>query len=272
MTRALALHHLCATDASPQALVEIAARLGVGDVSLFVRPPSLKLDIFPAIRDEAAARDVARHLRDAGVGLHNIEVFTISPRCDIVAFRADLERGAAMGARRVTALVNDADEGRALANFAAFCALCGELGLAVSIEFMAFSSLTTVEAGAAFVSASGEANATLLVDALHLQRTGGSPARLAAIDPALIGSAQICDAPVPGLLDAFQEAVENRMVPGEGDLQLGDFLEALPAGVPVDMEVPLGVMRDRGVSAFDRSSLVVSATRRLLDTHGLRAD
>jgi hypothetical protein len=97
--RRLALHHLCATEISAQHLVEIAAELDVEDVSLFVRPPSPKLDIFPAIRSDEIAREVARRLAATGRGLHNIEVFTISPRCDVPSFRADLERGRNMGAR-----------------------------------------------------------------------------------------------------------------------------------------------------------------------------
>jgi sugar phosphate isomerase/epimerase len=170
----------------------------------------------------------------------------------------------------VTALVNDPDETRAHDNFAAFCMLARELDLAVSIEFMAFSSLTTIEAGAAFVAASGQSNATILVDALHLQRTGGTPDSLAAIPPALIGSAQLCDAPVPGTLDPFKEAVEDRMIPGEGDLPLGSFLEALRRDVQVDIETPLGRLREEGVAALDRARLVVDATRCMIAEHPAR--
>lgn len=264
MTRRLALHHLCAREIEAEALVEIAAGLGVPDVTLFVRPPSRRLDIFPAVRDEAHARKVRARLDDAGVGVHDIEAFAIGPRTEVAALEPDLARGALLGARRATALLHDEDEARALDRFGTFCDLAAGFGIEVSVEFMAFSSLSTLEDCAAFVASSGKANASVLVDALHLRRTGGSPEAIARLRNGIVGAAQVCDAPLEPGGDAFAEAVENRMVPGEGELPLAAFLAALPASVPIDMEVPLDRLRESGIDAAERARLIVTATRRLL--------
>jgi sugar phosphate isomerase/epimerase len=266
--RLLSLHHLTVREVSPPALVEIAAEVGLRQVCIFVRAPSRALDLFPLVADEPTRRDVARRMAHTGVAVHNIEVFSLTPRTQVETFRATLEVGAALGAKRATALVNDADDSRALQTFAAFCQLAGEYGLRVGIEFMAFAAVDTLDKAVRLLAEAGQANADLAVDALHLQRTGGSVDALAALDPALVGYAQICDAPLDMPRERwFDEAVEDRLVPGTGELPLRAFLAALPDCV-IDLEVPSRQLQARGLDAMERTRLIVAATARLLSGIG----
>jgi len=102
--------------------------------------------------------------------------------------------------------------------------------------------------------------------AASIAAESGRPlAEIAALDPALIGAAQICDGPLahPGQ-DAYRhEALFERGIPGEGELPLLDFLKTIPADVLVSPEVPLRALRASGVSIHECARRAVEGARRL---------
>jgi hypothetical protein len=51
------------------------------------------------------------------------------------------------------------------------------------------------------------------------------------------------------------------MVPGSGAFPLPEFLQLVPPGVPVGLEVPQRALREGGVPARERTRRVVEATR-----------
>jgi sugar phosphate isomerase/epimerase len=139
--------------------------------------------------------------------------------------------------------------------------------LQVGLEFTAFAHISTLESAVAFIEKARQPNAGVAVDVLHLMRNGGSPARLAAIDPGLIGYMQVCDGPLTIAPDAMiGEAVGERGVPGEGAFPLRAFLRCAPPGVTIDVEVPQRTAMLAGVSAFERAQRAVTATKVLMAT------
>lgn len=264
MLHPLALHQLSLRDVAPEDLPGIAREAGLSRVSVFVQPPSAELDIFPRVTAGQGCRSFNEACRAAGVSVHNIEVFSVGPETSIADFEPALDLGAEIGALRLTALVQDPDLSRAAARMAALAEAAQSRGMAVSIEFMRFSQLRSIEAGADFVARVGHANLTLLVDPLHLFRTGGRIASLTALDPALIGAAQFCDGPMAAPANAFAEAVEDRAIPGEGAFPLAAFLAALPDGCPLDIEVPMKRLAEAGLAPLDRARRLCDATRRFL--------
>ncbi|MBV8066442.1 MAG: hypothetical protein JO113_00590, partial [Candidatus Eremiobacteraeota bacterium] len=69
----------------------------------------------------------------------------------------------------------------------------------------------------ALVAGAGAANAGITVDILHLTRTGDTPDALRAIDPKLIGYAQICDGPLTRPKEEWDdEGFQQRQIPGDG--------------------------------------------------------
>lgn len=259
----LALHQLSLRDVRPVDLPGIARGVGIDTVSVFVTPPSPDLDIFPRIQTgEVAAFRAA--CADHDVTVHNIEVFSLGPDTDVLDFDPALDLGAEIGATRVTALIQDEDAGRVGDRLCALADAAGRRGLRVSVEFMKFSHCRSIGAGATLLTRLGHENLSLLVDPLHLFRTGGSVADLRAADPVLIGAAQICDGPMAAPESPFGEAVEDRGLPGEGEFPLSDFLAALPADTPIDMEVPMKRFAKAGIAPADRAARLVAATRKLM--------
>lgn len=259
----LALHSLSLRDVGPVDLPGIARAVGIDTVSIFVTPPSADLDIFPRI-EPAEVGAFRAACAEHGVGVHNIEVFSLGPDTEVAAFDAALDIGGEIGATRLTALVQDKDQGRVADNLNALADAAKARGLHVSIEFMKFSQCRSIGAGAELVTRLGHDNLSLLVDPLHLFRTGGSVADLRGTDPAVIGAAQICDGPLAAPESPFGEAVEDRGLPGEGEFPLSDFLAALPDATPIDMEVPMKRFAKAGLTPTERAARLVEATRNLM--------
>ena len=112
---------------------------------------------------------------------------------------------------------------------------------------------------------SGRTNASVLVDALHFSRSGGSPSDIAGIDASLFRYAQICDATavIPSESgDLIREARTGRLLPGEAALPLRDLVAALPAAIPLAIEAP--VRATAGLPALERAQRAWRSMQALL--------
>jgi sugar phosphate isomerase/epimerase len=97
--------------------------------------------------------------------------------------------------------------------------------------------------------------AGILVDNLHLARSGGSVADLTAVPLNLMPYLQIADAagPTPQTAaDLLEEAVHGRLLPGEGDLPIKDLLVAVP-NVALSFEVRSTALHERFPDPVDRA-------------------
>ncbi len=258
----LSLDHLTIFDVSPPDLVSIAADLDCPLVSLWVVAPVA--GSFPLV-DAGNRGEIARRLNDTGVGLYNVECIGLSPDIVVADLRRPLELAAELGARTAVAIGLDPDEGRLVDNFAQLCLLAADVGMGINVEFITMGTVTTLASAVRLLAQADQPNAAITVDALHLIRSGGLPTALKVLQPHAIGYAQICDGPptIDEDLRAF-EGFEERQIPGEGSFPLRDFLAALPAGVPLGVEVPLKSLREGGIGATERARRAVTATRHLM--------
>jgi len=108
----------------------------------------------------------------------------------------------------------------------------------------------------------GSSMRRLQFDSLHLHRAGFSAADIAALDPEIIGRGQLSDGPADMPVDRqFEEALGERLVPGDGQLPLAAFTRALPAGTVIGIEVPMTAVRVRGVGPAERVARAVAGAR-----------
>lgn len=261
---ALGLAHLTALELSPPELAREAASAGFGAIGLRVHPAMAGGVAYPIRTGSWAQRELRTILASEGVRLNEIEFIQLTPGLDIAAFAPLLEAGAELGASAVTVSGDDSDHVRLTATFAALCDLAGGFGLRVDLEFMRWRVVGTLTQAEAIVRQAGRPNGAMLVDALHLSRSGGVPGDLAAVPGELLRAAQLCDAaPTQPQTDtdAITEAREGRLPPGEGALPLAALLRALPSDAALSVELPM-----RGLDARARIATAYSATRRLLDS------
>jgi sugar phosphate isomerase/epimerase len=122
------------------------------------------------------------------------------------------------------------------------------------------------------VSTAAQPNAGVLVDALHLSRSGGTPGDLRTLDPLWLSYCQICDARAePPAVDGLRaEARTDRLYPGLGALPLTALLDALPAGVTIGVEAPC--LEYAALPALERGRLCGVASRAFLNAYHQRAD
>jgi sugar phosphate isomerase/epimerase len=100
---------------------------------------------------------------------------------------------------------------------------------------------------------------------MHLSYAGETPADIARHDPSLISCAQLNDGKATLSFEEYlHDAMQQRQVPGDGELPVRDFLRALPEDTPIGVEVPLKDLSEQGMSHLDRAKLLLERTRALL--------
>jgi sugar phosphate isomerase/epimerase len=109
------------------------------------------------------------------------------------------------------------------------------------LVFMRWRHVGTLGQAAEIVRRAGCRNGGVLLDALHLARSGGSPSDIRALEAGLIRSVQLCDAPIapPSPEGIIEEARNHRLPPGHGELPLRELIANLTHDVALAVEVPM---------------------------------
>ncbi|MBW8755272.1 MAG: sugar phosphate isomerase/epimerase [Sphingomonadales bacterium] len=264
----LGLEFISALGMTPVDAIGLTAELGLRRTGMAPAPITANPHHFAPwdLRsDPALVRATKAAAAEHGVAITLGEGFLIMPGLEIAQMAGALDIMAELGAPVVNAVVIEQDRARAADEFGLFARMAGERGLAATIEFMPLMWPATLAEAVAFLAEVGAPNGKLLLDAMHVYRSGATTAEVAALDPAMIAYVQLCDVPLPARSDDYgEEARHERRCPGEGDLPLAEFLRAVPAGVTVGLEVPMVSKAESGVSLRDALRPCVEAARRLL--------
>jgi sugar phosphate isomerase/epimerase len=265
---ALGIGFLSVFALPPVKLVDLAADLGCHYISTVVQgQPLVPLGFRSySLRDDVAMRKdllAAMNHRDVTISLG--DGFLVLPGAAMHTFSEDLDVLAELGVPWINAVSLDPDLSRTFDQFAALAELAAQRNIQTAVEpvpGLTVGDLTTALAAVEYVA---RPDFRLLIDTMHLVRSGSSAADLAAINPDHIGYAQLNDTTLQPRMDNYmEEAMFERMVPGEGELPLRDILSALPPGIVIELEVPRRALALAGVSPVDRLRPCVEAARRLL--------
>ena len=246
--------------------MEIAAWAGYGAISPFIGiGGSGGLPAVPLRAGDPDTVAMARALSATGVVINNADGFALYDDVPMEELRRGVALMSEMGAGAIVTLQFDSDEARGFDRFCQLRDWATEAGLTLLLEFTPLSRIAGLGDAIAYHARAGGANIALLVDLLHLHRSGGTPADLAAIDPALIQGAQLCDGPLHATPEEYAErALCERMIPGEGGPPVRDFLAALPPDLIFGIEVPLRTLEQAGEGHLARAQRLMAATRALL--------
>ena len=263
--QSLTLDHLTVLEVGPPDLITLGADAGYQAVGLRLRSPVAGGIEYRLRAGTPAMKETLKRIADTGVKVFGIEVVLLTADTDVTTYVEMFEAGAELGATRVCVNIDDPDRARATERFAELCDLAARCNLALDVEFMIFRAVATVHDAVDVVVNAKKANGGILVDTLHVIRSGGSAADLAKLDPRLVGSVQLCDAPLVRLpsLSITDEARTDRLPPGEGELPLHAMLDVLPKSVPLAVEVPL-TRRHPNLAPLERARRVCVATRKFL--------
>ena len=254
----ICLDHLSLCDVSARDLIDVAARLDCAAVSLFVAP----LPLGPyrdLVHESAARREVVAALNDTGLGVGIIEPFMINATPDWDG----LERTAALAAELradINALAFDDQPERLRDAMARLAQIARAAGTRMTIEGFSLSTVRTPADALALAESSGD-DVGITVDALHVMRTGGNWADVAALPPERIFHVQLCDGTLEPPADLATEAVAGRLPPGQGEFALEKLLPLLPAQARIAAESPF--QAPEGLSPLERGRIIIDATRAL---------
>jgi sugar phosphate isomerase/epimerase len=142
--------------------------------------------------------------------------------------------------------------------------------MTADLEFMPWTYVPDMATASRIVAPMGQANAGILVDALHFDRSRSSTAELAAVPIDRLHYWQLCDGPAerPATTEGLIHAARHeRMFPGEGGIDLVSLARAMPADIVVSIEVPTVELartvdaRTRAQRALDGAKKVIAAAR-----------
>ena len=265
-TRPLSLAAITVLELSPPEMVACAAAAGFSHVGLRLVPATANEPTWPAIGDTPMVGEIAHRLEGTGVRALDIEIFRLKPDTEVRAYLPALDTGARLGAMHVLVAGNDPDEARLTERFAALCELCAPLRLTCNLEPMPWTEVKNLQQGARIVAAARQPNAGVLIDPIHFDRAGNVPADIAAVPRERLHYAQLCDAPAARPRDmetVLHQARAERLMPGDGGLDLARILRALPPGLPLALEIPMQTLA-KTVPAIERARRIRAKTEAFL--------
>ena len=262
----LSLSFYTAPELSFEELVEVAAEIGCTHVGLRLldgapTEPGTKLMQNPDFR-----RNALTHMGALGISALDASAARIRAETRASDFAALLDVSAEMGARFVMCSIDDAEAERSFNNLAELCDMAKPLGLKIGIEFVPWMSIGSLSDAARAVAHLQRANLGIVIDALHFDRSQGDVSELAALPPDSIAIFQICDAPRctdVSLESQLHVATKERLLPGDGDIDLLEMCRALPTDTPVAMEIPMTKL-SQTMPAIGRARRAAEATRQTL--------
>jgi len=260
------LSPLTAVDAAPPDLVTCGADAGFDTVGIRVFPGGTD-PAWPMLGGRTPMlRETLARLQDRGLRVLDVEVLRIRPDKDPSEALRILDAGAELSARYALVNCNDDDHHRLADRFAEISAAAAERGLHLGLEFMIFTTVRTLGDALALLDRAGDPADVIVLDALHLYRSGGTVTDVVAAPANRLPYLQLCDGPTVDRPmpedDAMQEARTGRLLPGDGQLPLHPLLDALPPDTALSVEAPVAQHADR--PAVERVQLAYAALDRLL--------
>lgn len=181
MSRAYSLAYLTAAPLSPPDVVTLGAKLGYSAVGVRALSAAPGGDFDPLIEDKALLRETVARIRDAGVGVFDVEIVRLAPDFSVDRFRPFLDVCGALGAKAVLVAGDDPDAARLTASYAAFCDAAAPYGLSADLEFMPWTAVPNARAALRIVEAAARPNGGVLADSLHAGRSATTLQEIAAI-------------------------------------------------------------------------------------------
>lgn len=248
----IGIAHLSLLHLEPDELIDVAAEAGFDFVGLRVRGATPAEYIPDQSPGSPMSRDTIARLQDTGVEVRDIEFLSLDGVSGREEWMPMLEAGGALGATTLTLAGQDSDFDRLADTLAELVEDAAPYGITPALEPISYNAVSTVEQARALASV---ANCHVMLDPLHLQRGGSTPADVAGLDMSLIPAVQLCDGPaeLPDRIEITEplprgmtadgeprkvESRAHRLVPGDGDFPLLDLLRAVADGTPVSLEVP----------------------------------
>ncbi len=216
-------------------------------------------------------REVRNALADTGLIALDLEVVWLQPGEPPDKHDRVVDLALEIGARNLLCVSMEPQPLLSMRRFERLCRRSEQGELRIALEFLALSEIRSLQEALAVVEGVGHPAGAVLVDNLHLARSGGSPGDLRAVDPGLLSYLQLCDAslepPGDSVEELMEDALHQRQLPGEGELPLREVLAAVDPELPLSLEIRSRALCTRFAEDIDgRAARVYAATQQFLQT------
>jgi len=259
MNRRIGLAALTVLELPHEEQISVAAQAGYTDVGLRLVPVAGQPYNHPF-----DVVHVEKWLADTGVGVLDVEVFRLTPQTKIKEFESVMAAAQRLGATELLVHGADPEEARLIDTFGRLCDLAARHGLSANLEPMPWVDVSNIAKAMRILEGAARPNGGLLVDAIHFFRAGDSPRALAKVPRRFLRYVQLCDARPErpaDMQEIIRQARSDRLFPGEGGLDLKGLLGALPAGIPISLEIPVA----KKIEPLERARRALAATNAILN-------
>jgi sugar phosphate isomerase/epimerase len=265
----LSIEYIGVFGLPPVEFVNVAADLGCQYISTALTPMPFNphgYESWSLFEDRSLRQKMLAAMRNRGVSISLGEGFIIRPGLDIHDRASEIDVMCELGARRLNVVSIEPDMSRTFDQCAAFAEMAEMAGCETTLEFGPLFTIPDLATALAALRHAGERRMRLVIDTLHLVRSGAGAKDIAALDSNLIGYVQLCDGGMRATREQYMyEARFERMAPGTGEMPLFDILSALPRHLVVGLELPLRAQAEAGVGPRERLRPSVAGARELLD-------
>ncbi|WP_240933389.1 sugar phosphate isomerase/epimerase [Diaphorobacter sp. HDW4B] len=186
-------------------------------------------------------RETRAAINDTGVQVFDLEIIRLDADFNPHRWDALFDAGAALNARAVLVAADDTDEQRLTQSYARLCEVIKPYGMTADLEFMPWTAAPNAASALRIIRNAGQPdNAGILVDALHFARSKTTLDDIRQIPRELLHYAQICDA-WSGTHFSTEQMIHTarceRLLPGDGNIDLHGLFSALPADLPLSVEI-----------------------------------
>ncbi len=206
--------------------------------------------------------EVAKRIEDTGLEAVDMEVVRLGS--DVDHGEALIEAAIAVGAKNILAISSYDSFEQTAERLTELCLLASEGNICICLEFMRFTSIKNLSDALTTVSMVEADNVGILADLLHVHRSGTSYEEIASADSKLFPYVQWCDAKTEPIgwatRDLLTDALDDRMIPGEGELPVTAFMSLFDESVPFSIEVRSKVLRDDFPDYTDRAEHLLDLT------------
>jgi sugar phosphate isomerase/epimerase len=263
----LALGAMAFRDRPIQEVLQAVAMAGFSDIGMSVGQAvsalerGISLDALPGI------------LHNAGVRVAELELVRLCENRPVQVLNTLVEElASALAPDRVHTAAWVGEPAQIIDDYAALCSRLP--GTMVAIEFMPYSSIPSLEAATEIVCAADQPNASIVLDVLHFFRSGGTVSELHSESLKKVVAIQLSDAVKRHGVSLAHEARHLRTYPGEGTLDLGNFLRAIGRArhelPPISIEPMSDALQSISLSAL--SDKTMFTTLKVLNRAGFELD
>tara|TARA_B100000214_G_scaffold374976_1_gene359453 strand:+ start:1276 stop:2073 length:798 start_codon:yes stop_codon:yes gene_type:complete len=238
---------------NPTRFVEVTAAAGWRATGVWFDPESWSA---------TTSREVKKRIDDSGIEAVDMEVIRLGKSID--EGKALIEAACEIGAKNALVVSSLSSSEETADQLSHLCSLAKEGGVNVCLEFMKFTSVKSLSDALDIIRLVDAHNIGILLDLLHVDRSGTSFNAIEACDPNLFPYAQWCDgtAQPVGWSDSelMTDALDDRLIPAHGNLNALEFESLFNADVPFSIEVRSKALRENFPDYERRARYVLQQT------------